>query len=89
MLDDDLVIENVSKHFASFVALQSIHLRIERGQFVLFSGRKWGWQEHVIAFSGRHQPSQQRTGVDRRKRYTARRCGPLGHWFPIASYAAL
>ena len=38
MLYDDLIIENVSKHFASFVALQSIHLRIEHGQFVLLAG---------------------------------------------------
>ena len=38
MPDDGLVIENASKHFASFIALQSVHLCIERGQFVLLAG---------------------------------------------------
>ena len=65
MLDDNLVIENVSKHFASFVALQSIHLRIERGQFVLLAGANGAGKSTLLRLvAGISRPSSGRVLIN-------------------------
>ena len=52
MPDDGLVIENASKHFASFIALQSVHLCIERGQFVLLAGANGAGKSTLLHLLG-------------------------------------
>lgn len=65
MPDDDLVIENISKHFASFVALKSVHLRIERGQFVLLAGANGAGKSTLLRLmAGISRPSGGRVLID-------------------------
>ena len=84
MLYDDLIIENVSKHFASFVALQSIHLRIEHGQFVLLAGANGAGKSTLLRLiAGITRPSSGRVligGRDTQRNAAARSAiGFLSH----------
>ncbi len=59
--DDDIVVEDASKHFASFVALQSVHLHIERGQFVLLAGANGAGKSTLLRLiAGISRPSSGR-----------------------------
>ncbi len=61
MADDDIVIEGASKHFASFVALRSIELRIGRGQFVLLAGANGAGKSTLLRLlAGISRPSSGR-----------------------------
>lgn len=65
MPDDGLVIENASKHFASFIALQSVHLCIERGQFVLLAGANGAGKSTLLRLmAGISRPSSGRVLID-------------------------
>ena len=65
MPDDGLVIENASKHFASFVALQSVDLCIERGQFVLLAGANGAGKSTLLRLmAGISRPSSGRVLID-------------------------
>ena len=65
MPDDGLVIENASKHFASFIALQSVHLCIERGQFVLLAGANGAGKSTLLRLmAGISSPSSGRVLID-------------------------
>jgi heme exporter protein A len=65
MPDDGLVIENASKHFASFVALQSVDLCIERGQFVLLAGANGAGKSTLLRLmAGISRPSCGRVLID-------------------------
>lgn len=65
MPDDGLVIENASKHFASFIALQSVHLCVERGQFVLLAGANGAGKSTLLRLmAGISRPSSGRVLID-------------------------
>ncbi len=65
MPHDGLVIENASKHFASFVALQSVDLCIERGQFVLLAGANGAGKSTLLRLmAGISRPSSGRVLID-------------------------
>ncbi len=84
MADDDIVIEGVSKFFASFVALHSVELRIGRGQFVLLAGANGAGKSTLLRLmAGISRPSSGRVLIAGRdpQRHAAARAsiGLLSH----------
>lgn len=84
MADDDIVVEGASKHFASFVALRPIELRIGRGQFVLLAGANGAGKSTLLRLmAGISRPSSGRVliaGQDPQRHAAARASiGLLSH----------
>ena len=84
MATDDIVLEKASKHFASFVALRSVDLSIQRGQFTLLAGANGAGKSTLLRLAaGVSRPSSGRVliaGEDPQRNSEARAAiGLLSH----------